>query len=94
MLELFIYLLPPAIGAWASWHWQDKNIRSGDDDLGVNHFLLEDAVLALLVGGGDESVSLVLEPFADTELVLCGAEESGLLLGVLVALAESVSRIV
>lgn len=35
-------------------------------------------------------MSLVLEPFADTELVLCGTEESGLLLGVLTALRGSV----
>lgn len=64
----------------------ERNLRSGDDDLGVNHLLLEDTALALLVGGGDESVSLVLEPFADTELVLSGTEETGLLLGVLLAL--------
>jgi hypothetical protein len=36
-------------------------------------------------------VSLVLEPLADTELVLSGSEETGLLLGVLIALIESVS---
>lgn len=63
-----------------------KNLRSGDDDFGVNHLLLKDTVLALLVGGGDESVSLVLEPLADSKLVLCGAEEAGLLFGVLLAL--------
>jgi hypothetical protein len=68
-----------------------SNLRSGDDDFGVNHLLLEDTALALLVGGGHESVSLVLEPLADTELVLGGTEETGLLLGVLIALIESVS---
>ena len=36
-------------------------------------------------------MSLVLEPFADAELVLCGAEETGLLLGVLLALEVAVS---
>jgi hypothetical protein len=70
------------------WQEEDKNLRSGDDDFGVNHLLLKDTALALLVGGGDESVSLVLEPLADSELVLCGAEEAGLLFGVLLALRE------
>jgi hypothetical protein len=68
-----------------------SNLRSGDDDFGVNHLLLEDTALALLVGGGHESVSLVLEPLADTELVLSGTEETGLLLGVLITLIERVS---
>jgi hypothetical protein len=68
-----------------------SNLRSGDDDLGVNHLLLENTALALLVGGGHESVSLVLEPLANTELVLGGTEETGLLLGVLLALIERVS---
>ena len=36
-------------------------------------------------------MSLVLEPLADTKLVLCGTEETRLLLGVLLALIESVS---
>lgn len=67
-----------------------KNLRSGNDDFGVNHLLLEDRALALLVGGGHESVSLVLEPLADTKLVLSGTEETGLLLGVLLALFEAV----
>ena len=69
---------------------EDKNLRSGDNDFGVNHLLLEDAALTLLVGGCDESVSLVLEPLADSELVLCGSEEAGLLFGVLLALMEEV----
>lgn len=68
-----------------------KNLRSGDNDFSVNHLLLEHAALALLVRGSDESVSLVLEPLANTELVLCGTEETRLLLGVLLALIESVS---
>ena len=68
-----------------------KNLRSGDNDFSVNHLLLEHAALALLVRGSNESVSLVLEPLADTELVLCGTEETRLLLGVLLALIESVS---
>jgi hypothetical protein len=36
-------------------------------------------------------VSLVLEPLADAELVLCGTEETRLLLGVILALFEAVS---
>ena len=35
-------------------------------------------------------MSLVLEPLADSELVLCGSEEAGLLFGVLLALMEEV----
>lgn len=34
-------------------------------------------------------MSLVLEPLADTKLVLCGTEETGLLFGVLLALFEA-----
>ena len=67
------------------------DLRSGDNDFSVNHLLLEHAALTLLVRGSDESVSLVLEPLADTELVLCGTEETRLLLGVLLALIESIS---
>jgi hypothetical protein len=37
--------------------------------------LVKFGVLALLVGGGDELVSLLLKPFADTELVLGCAEK-------------------
>jgi hypothetical protein len=51
-----------------------ENLRSGDDDFSVNHLLLKHAALALLVGSSHESVSLVLKPLADTELVLCGTE--------------------
>ena len=74
-----------------AWQEEGKNLRSGDNDFSVNHLLLEHAALALLVRGGDESVSLVLEPLADTKLVLCGTEETRLLLGVLLALFEAVS---
>ena len=61
-------------------------LRSGDDNLSVNKLLLEDRVRTLLVGGGHQSVTLVLEPLADTELVLSGTEEAGLLFGMLAAL--------
>lgn len=63
-------------------------IRGGDDDLGVDELLVEFGVLALLVRGGDESVALVLEPLADAQLVLGGAQEFGDLLGVLAAVVE------
>lgn len=48
-------------------------LRSGDDDFGVNELLVKLGVLALLIGGGDESVTLILEPFPDAQLVLGGA---------------------
>lgn len=51
------------------------SIRSGNDDLCVYQVLVELGVLSLLVGGGDELMSLILEPFADTELVLGCAEK-------------------
>jgi hypothetical protein len=59
---------------------------SGDDDFSVDEFLVEGGVLALLVGGGHQGVTLVLEPLADTELVLSGTEQLRLLLGVLTTL--------
>lgn len=52
-----------------------QNIRGGDDDFGVNQLLVELGVFALLVGGGDQSVALVLEPLADAELILSRSEE-------------------
>jgi hypothetical protein len=55
-------------------------IRSGDDDLSIDELLIELGVLALLVGGGDEGVALVLKPLADAQLVLGGAEKLGLLI--------------
>jgi hypothetical protein len=54
-----------------------SNIRSGDDDLSVNKLLVKSRVLAVLVGGGDKGVALVLEPFANTKLVLGGSEKLG-----------------
>jgi hypothetical protein len=52
---------------------------SGDDDLSILELLVELGTLTVLVGGGDESVTLVLEPLADAELVLSGSEKEGLL---------------
>lgn len=50
-------------------------LRGGDDDFCVNELLVELGVLALLVGGGDEGVTLVLEPLANAELVLSCSEK-------------------
>jgi hypothetical protein len=52
---------------------------SGDDDLSILELLVEGRTLIVLVRCGDESVALVLEPLADTELVLSGTEKEGLL---------------
>jgi hypothetical protein len=48
----------------------EGGIRCSDDDFGVYELPVERGVLALLVGSSNESVSLILEPFANTELVL------------------------
>jgi len=61
---------------------QKNNLRSGDNDLSVNELLVEGGVLTILVGGGDEGVTPVLEPLADTKLVLGGTEQTGLVFGV------------
>lgn len=53
-------------------HWI-RHIRCGDDDFSVNKFLVELGVGVVLVGGSDESVASILEPFADSKLVLSGA---------------------
>lgn len=65
------------------------NIRSGDDDFSINKLLVKGRVLTILVGGGDEGVTLRLEPLAQTKLVLSGTEKAGLVLGVLTALCRS-----
>ena len=51
------------------------DLRSGDDDLGINKLLVELGVLAFLVRCGNEGVALILEPLADAELVLGGAQQ-------------------
>ncbi len=50
-----------------------RYLRGGDDDLRINQLLVKGAVLAVLVGGGDECVALLLQPFSEPELVLGGA---------------------
>jgi hypothetical protein len=61
----------------------------GDDDFGINEMLVELRVLALLVGCGDELVALVLDPLAQTELVLGGTEQLGLFLCVLETIVQN-----
>ena len=65
-----------------------EHLRSGDDNLGVDKLLVEGGVLTLLVGSGDESVTGILEPLANTKLVLGGTEKTRLLLGVLTTLLD------
>lgn len=50
------------------------HIRSGDDDFSVDELLVESRVLALLVGSGDQGVTLLLEPLPQAELVLSGTQ--------------------
>lgn len=40
-------------------------LRSGDDDFGINQFLVKGRVLSLLVRGGHQSVSLIFKPFSN-----------------------------
>jgi hypothetical protein len=69
-----------------------EDSRSGDDDLSVDQLLVKGGVLTLLVGGSDEGVALLLEPFSQAQLVLGGTQETGLLLGVLTALIGKLAR--
>ena len=49
---------------------QSVDERGGDDDLSIHELLVELGVLSVLIRGSDQGVSLVLEPLADTQLVL------------------------
>ena len=62
--------------------------RGGDDDFSIDELLVEGRVLTLLVGGGHESVALLLEPLANTKFVLGSTEQTRLLLGVLTTLGN------
>jgi hypothetical protein len=53
------------------------DLRRCDNDLSINQLLVELRVLALLVRGRDQGVALILEPFADAQLVLSRAEQLG-----------------
>lgn len=63
-------------------------LRSGDDDFGINQFLVELGVLALLVRGSHQGVSLIFKPLSNTQLVLSGSEKAWLVFGMLMALDE------
>lgn len=52
-----------------------SSIRSSNDNLCIYQVLVELGIFSLLVGGGDELMSLILEPFADTELVFSCAKK-------------------
>ena len=63
--------------------------RSCDHNLGIDNFLVESRVLAFLVVGDDESVTLGFQPFANTELILNGTEQTRLFLGPFAAFVEN-----
>lgn len=71
---------PPGGGGWRG------DLRSGDDDLGIDQFLVKGGVLGVLVVGGDESVTLALNPLSQAEFILDGTEKTGLLLSAFAAL--------
>lgn len=68
-------------------------LRCCDDDLGIYKLLLKHRIWALLVRSRHEGVALFLNPFAESKLVLCCAQQAGLLLGVLAALKYLVSLV-
>lgn len=70
-----------------------QHLRGGDDDFGVNKLLVKLGVLTLLVRGGDERVTLLLDPLSQSELVLSGTEKLWLLFGVDAALYGTVSEL-
>jgi hypothetical protein len=61
---------------------------SGDDDLGVDDFLVEGRVLTFLVVGDNEFMALGFEPFSDSELILDCSEQSGFFLCPFTTLVE------
>ena len=62
------------------------NSRCGDDDLCINKLLVEFGILPVLVRGCHKGVALVLQPFSNAKLVLRGAEQTRLLVSMLMAL--------
>ena len=67
---------------------ESGDLRSGDDDLGINQFLIEFGVLALLIGGSNEGMALVLEPFPYPQFILCRPNHFGVVPGVLSAIVK------
>lgn len=68
----------------------EEHLRRGDDNFGVDQFLVEFGVLTLFVGCCDQSMTLILQPLPDTKLVLGCTEELWYLFGVLAALVVSI----
>jgi hypothetical protein len=63
-----------------------EHVRCRNDNLSINEFLIKFGILAFLVRGRDESMSLIFNPFSNSELVLCCTEELWFLFGVDTAL--------
>lgn len=59
-------------GPLALLRGSSSDVRCGNDDLRIDKVLVELGALTLLVGGGDKSVTLLLNPLPDTKLVLSG----------------------
>jgi len=64
------------------------DLRSGDDDLRIDQFLVEFGVLALLIGGGNEGVALIFEPFPYSQLILRRTDHFSVIGGVLSAIVQ------
>lgn len=78
-------------GRAQSWSGSEDSvggIRCGDNDLGINQVLVESGVLAVLVRGRHQFMTLLLNPFPDPQLILGRPEELRNLFGVLVALQK------
>lgn len=69
----------------------NSNSRGSDDNLGINQLLVKGRVLPLLIRGGHKGMSLILEPFANTELILGRPEELWDFSRVLLALLQRLS---
>jgi len=61
----------------------------GNYDLSVDKLLIKFGVFAFLIRGGDQSVTLILEPFPNTELVFSGSQKFGHVFGVLATVVEN-----
>ena len=62
--------------------------RRSDQDVRINNLFPELAVGAFFARGGDQGMTLFFQPVGDTELVLGGSQESGLLLCRLASVVE------
>ena len=64
------------------------DLRGCDDDLCVDELLVEGAAIAILIASGYQRVSLLLEPFSNSELVLGRTQELRNFFGVLSTVVE------